>query len=334
MRWLLILIGFGCVTCSGPFHEESGTSSPELFESFWKEIDRHYSFFSYSKLDWDSVKTVYQPQITDATTSQELLAVFDEMLDLLHDPHTLLYSPTVVAGPTDYFDAFQVNVIDDMTLYFDEYQVINAVFDIGYLNHINLAYIRIKTFGAEAEIYESFDSLWYILSSRSGVIVDVRSNRGGMICNAEVILQSLADTVRISCWYRYRDGVRHSDFSSWEPFAISPDVHRSSGLSPRMMLLTNRQSFSACEWFVLSASAFPEVTVIGDTTGGGSGRPLLRELPNGWILQISNSQLKLPSGRDFQGTGLYPDIPVWISDAEVAGNIDAILETAIEKMSE
>ena len=47
---------------------------------------------------------------------------------------------------------------------------------------------------------------------------------------------------------------------------------------------------------------FPNVTVIGDNSGGGSGsRPILKELPNGWAYRVSSS---LVSGVDKIGIGL------------------------------
>jgi len=56
-------------------------------------------------------------------------------------------------------------------------------------------------------------------------------------------------------------------------------------------LLTNRRTFSAAESFVLAMRTLPQVTIVGDTTGGGSGNPLHRELPNGWGLSVSRNLL-------------------------------------------
>jgi C-terminal processing protease CtpA/Prc len=97
-----------------------------------------------------------------------------------------------------------------------------------------------------------------------------------------------------------------------------------------VMILTNRQSFSATEWFVLLMDLAPKVQIVGDTTGGGGSVPITRELPNGWTLRISNTQTRLPSGRMFQGTGIYPDVPVWISKEDESNSIDTILEKAME----
>ena len=48
------------------------------------------------------------------------------------------------------------------------------------------------------------------------------------------------------------------------------------------IVLTNRHSYSATNDFVNSMRCFPNVTLVGDKTGGGSGLPFSSELPNGW----------------------------------------------------
>jgi C-terminal processing protease CtpA/Prc len=94
-------------------------------------------------------------------------------------------------------------------------------------------------------------------------------------------------------------------------------------------ILTNRQTFSAAEWFVLFVKVMPNVTIIGDTTGGGSAKTILRELSNGWTLRTSNTQTLMSNGCDFQFTGLFPDIPIWISPEDYNREVDTILEKAI-----
>jgi C-terminal processing protease CtpA/Prc len=94
-------------------------------------------------------------------------------------------------------------------------------------------------------------------------------------------------------------------------------------------VLTNRGSFSATEWFVLFMQLQANVTIVGDTTGGGGAVPISRELPNGWILRVSNTQTKLASGKVFQKSGIAPDVPVWITESDEQKNVDTILESAI-----
>jgi C-terminal processing protease CtpA/Prc len=87
--------------------------------------------------------------------------------------------------------------------------------------------------------------------------------------------------------------------------------------------------YSATGWFLLEMKSLPYVKLIGDTTGGGSAQPIVRELPNGWIVRMSNSQRLSSEGKDDQYTGLYPDIPVWISQKNIQEGKDSILERAI-----
>jgi len=318
--WFFLMFG-----CEDPF--SSDQQQTDVFESFWEEVDRNYAFFDESEIDWDSIKLVNQQQINLLSSEQQLFETIDEMLKDLNDPHTVVYAPMGIAGPTNYFDQFPINQVDDMSGYFDNYTSLNRVFEYGMLKNVNLRYIRIKTFDGEANLFEQFDSLLNIFSGISGLIIDVRSNRGGLISNTEVVMKPLTDSTRRVAKYRARNGNSHADFSDWINSYIKPSGMRS--FTKPIAVLTNRQTFSATEWFVLSAAVLPNVTIVGDTTGGGSGRPILRELPNGWLLRVSNTQTQLPSGRDFQFTGLYPDIPIWISEKDRMNNVDTILEQAI-----
>ena len=57
----------------------------------------------------------------------------------------------------------------------------------------------------------------------------------------------------------------------------------------KVVVLTNRHSYSATNDFVNSMRCFPNVTLVGDKTGGGSGLPFSSELPNGWGVRFSAS---------------------------------------------
>jgi C-terminal processing protease CtpA/Prc len=76
--------------------------------------------------------------------------------------------------------------------------------------------------------------------------------------------------------------------------------------------------------------ALPNVTVIGDTTGGGSANPITLTLPNGWSYRVSRWIQYTAQKTIFEGIGLPPNIPLWISPADSAAGRDAILERAIQ----
>lgn len=325
--FILFLI-FLCVGCEKLPVNDNYNNPEYTFDTFWSELDRNFSFFSYLNISWDSVYSAYRPSVTSYTTDSELFHVFNNMLYLLNDPHTVVFAPMGIAGITNYFEQYPINQIDFNAQYFNYYQANDRIFEYGLLLEKNIGYIKIKTFNGDKANFEKFDSIINSFSFTDGLIIDVRSNRGGLISNTKTIIKSIADTVRLVCKYRTRNGPSHNDFSPWADYYIdnsTTTVHYNKPIA----VLTNRQSFSAAEWFVMSVRILPNVTVIGDTTGGGSAMPIIRELPNGWQLRISNTQTLLPSGRDFQFTGLYPDIPIWISKDDASKNIDTILEKAI-----
>ena len=319
---LLLLIG-----CEGGIKEKNNSDPEFIFESFWNELDRHYAFFTYMDLNWDSVYNVNKSRINKETGDIELFLIFEEILNLFHDAHTNLYAPMGIAGSTNYFDKFRINKTELDLNYFQYYQTNERIFEYGKIAGKNLGYINIKTFEGKKERFEKFDTIINSFGNSDGLIIDVRSNRGGLISNTETILNFLADTTLIVGKYRSRNGTDHEDFSDWVDYYVKKS-DKNIYKNP-IVILTNRLSYSATEWFILTASSLKNVTTIGDTTGGGSSFPVFRELPNGWMLRISNTQAMLPEGRDFQFTGLYPDQPMWISDEDIINNNDALLEKAI-----
>jgi C-terminal processing protease CtpA/Prc len=70
-------------------------------------------------------------------------------------------------------------------------------------------------------------------------------------------------------------------------------------------------------------------TVVGDTTGGSAGSPLVRELMNGWTYQVPESVELTPDGAAFEGKGLPPDVSVQNTVLEINRLVDSQLERAI-----
>ncbi len=329
--YYFLLVILTLLSCNTDIFDDESNNYITIYETFCDEVDRHYSFFTYLDFDWDSVQEAHLIEIDTCTSDNVLYATFSEILNCFDDPHTNIISPLGTGGNTNYFSQFPSNEIDYTYLYFSYYVVLNNCIQYGWIKNTKLGYIKIKTFEDEIDegLFAPFDSIVNIFSETEGLIIDLRSNTGGRINNASLAINNFIDSSRTAFQYRYRNGLRHNDFSDWVDYELKTDAQYNQ-YTKEIALLTNRKSYSATEWFIAMAAVLPNTTIIGDTTGGGSGIPLLRELPNGWVLRISNSQFKLPSGRDFQFEGIYPDIPIWLSDADYYNNTDAILEKAIE----
>lgn len=326
--WVCILL----TSCSTEWIEENNQDPPSVFDAYWHEIDRHYAFFDELDVNWKSVYNKYRPLINPQTTNAELHRYLEETTSLLMDAHTNLFTPFGTAGNVNYFNRFKINLVGPDTSNFPNGLISTRIFDYQIIDQSNLGYIRIKTFIGSTNEFNVFDDILTYLSSTNGIIIDVRSNGGGMNSNAAIIASRLIDQKRVAGRMRIRNGPNHTDFTDWSDISISPQNHHLLNNRP-VAVLTNRRTFSASEKFVMYAEVCPNVTVIGDTTGGGSGTPIVRELPNGWIVRTSNTQTQNSQGREFQFTGLYPDIPIWISDEDSAKHIDTILNKAIELLS-
>ena len=80
-------------------------------------------------------------------------------------------------------------------------------------------------------------------------------------------------------------------------------------------------------------SVLPNVTLVGDRTGGGGGMPMSSQLPNGWIVRYSAVPSYDSHGNDIE-FGIDPDVPAAITDADFLRGRDTIIETARRLLTE
>ena len=144
--------------------------------------------------------------------------------------------------------------------------------------------------------------------------------------NSREIVSRFTDKKRLYRKIRYRNGPDHDDFSNWKDDFITPSGNQ---YLKTTVVLTNEYCFSSTEDCILAFQVLPNTIIIGDTTGGGSGNPIQRELPNGWIYRLSNWQEVNSQMVYFEGIGIAPDSVVWITRQDSINGADRILETAV-----
>ena len=71
----------------------------------------------------------------------------------------------------------------------------------------------------------------------------------------------------------------------------------------------------------------PQVTIVGDQTGGGAGLPFTSELPNGWTVRFSASP-HLDADKQHIEFGIEPDVWADMTEEDEARGLDTIIETA------
>jgi C-terminal processing protease CtpA/Prc len=96
-----------------------------------------------------------------------------------------------------------------------------------------------------------------------------------------------------------------------------------------VVVLANRGCYSAANEFVSIMKSAPQVTVMGDKSGGGSGLPFSSELPNGWSVRFSASPM-FNAEKEHIEFGVEPDIYVSMLQADMEKKKDTIIEAARE----
>jgi len=334
LRYILIFLSGICLFASCEklvFPKDPANNATTNFQILWETMDEKYVFFDYKNIDWDSAYAVYRPQVYDGMPEQELFDLMAEMLNLLRDGHVNLrsefdvsyYKGTYLDDPENFsFDLVEKEYLGE------DYRRTS-----GMLNKElggNVGYIYYGSFNIPiSEAALDFLVNLYKEQNIRSLIIDIRNNTGGNIYNGFAFAERLVDTRREVYTTVYKNGPGRDDFS--EPFVayLEPIEEEEKRFSlDKIVLLTNRRTYSAGNFFTALLKAYPQVTVVGDKTGGGGGAPVGWELPNGWYFNFSGSITRLPDGTIIED-GIEPDLYESLTPADEAAGIDPVLEEAL-----
>jgi C-terminal processing protease CtpA/Prc len=319
--------------CSDPVlaPNKVAPTNADVFDALWNEFDLHYSFFEVKRVNWDSLRTVYRPRAIDAANDAALARVIGSMLNALADRHVSL----TTSGPASTMtllskidSAVARNPFDPRVT--DKYLQSKRAASGGHVEYgfvtPAIGYVRIPSFDGNGWIGE-LDEALAALKTATAMIVDVRGNRGGTHSLAIAAAGRFATTSATYSYTRIRNGPRHGDFTNNIAQIVRPAGP--AQFRGAVVVLTNRSVYSSAEDFVLAMDALPLVTTMGDSTGGASGLPMTRELPNGWTYQLSTWIEYTLDGRVFENIGLGPDAYVPTSWPELLRGVDAVMDRAI-----
>ncbi len=325
----VMALGLLFASCEKAFFEkENKTLSPtENFEYLWKQCDTKYAFFDYKGVNWNERHDYYKARINDGMSQEQLFNELAAMLNDLRDGHVNLVSNFNIStykfdflGPTN----IEERIVDQFYLTKDKH--ITGPFQHNFVDGSNIGYIRFTSFPGTV----TDGQLDYIIdryANTKGLIFDVRQNGGGAVSDVFKILSHFV-TAKTEVYQTYtKNGPGHNDFTDADKAYVE-----SSGktYTKKIFLLTDRGTFSSGSHFTLAMHNLPQVTVMGDTTGGGMGLPNGGQLPNGWTYRFSVTSTRDLDGANYEN-GIPPDMLKYINKADT--NKDAVIEAAIVEIN-
>jgi C-terminal processing protease CtpA/Prc len=173
----------------------------------------------------------------------------------------------------------------------------------------------------------NIDEVLYHFMACRGLIIDIRNNGGGMLTNAEKLAARFVHEPTLVGYMQHKTGTGHNDFSDMEEQWLEP----SSNIRwhKHVCVLTNRSVYSAANEFVKYMKQMPNVTIVGDKTGGGAGMPFSDLLPNGWAVRFSACPMYDAQKQNTE-FGIEPDHYVSLTDEDFNRGEDTIIELARE----
>lgn len=202
----------------------------------------------------------------------------------------------------------------------------------------DVVYVNLDQFEND-RIDTQFEAAWPRIRTAKALIIDVRDNGGGSSGYGEEILTHLTpDSIpRLSAKQRaYLPVNRARGFASvsWQGLGVGP-LHneRSDTFAGKVAVLIGPKTFSAAEDFVASFQLMHRGKLVGERSGGGTGQPLMFDLPGGGKARICAKRDEYPDGHTFVGSGIAPDVEVKATVDDVRAGRDPVLARAFAELT-
>lgn len=181
----------------------------------------------------------------------------------------------------------------------------------------NIGYIRLSSFISRNATME-FENALIENRNKDGLIIDLRSNPGGLLTNAIFIADMLLDGQTIVSTVD-RDGYKETQKSNPKVLTRQPIV-----------VLINGGSASASEILSGALKDNKRATIVGKKSFGKGLVQEINKLPGGSAMHITIQKYLTPNGTDINKKGIEPDYEVDITADDVKAERDPQLQKANE----
>ena len=313
--------------------EEKPNTPASNFETLWSDFDEHYGTFITKGIDWQAQYVKFRSQINDSMSNLDLFNTLKQMLDVLDDNHIFL-RPTKETGLPWYSGGILGRTkVEDYNKsvaqgYLIEKTKYNSSLEYGFFQD-NIGYINILNFDNNIDTYyKAMDEILDKLKDTKGIVIELRENGGGEDRVSQYVANRFASEKHLSFTSRLRNGPGHNDFG--DPIIFYTEPQGNYQYTKPVVMLTDLNTFSSGETFVLAMLQNKNVTQVGDVTGGALADAIERELPNGWSYRLPISDVRDANGKNLEQIGIQPKFKVISTKSELAAGHDKMMEKAIE----
>lgn len=300
-------------------------AAARAFDTVWDAFDKEYAKFGYlPKLDWKKAGEEWRKIAAKATTTYGAAAAIDGLVAQLHDLHAWVMCGD--EGLPGFYRERPLNA---------SYKAVqNAVKDLTDTKHSlswghagdGIGYVLID--GLEDHGTPGvFDEVLTKLADCKGLIVDLRFNGGGQEDIAASIASRFVDQKRVYSVDQFRIGPKHDQLGPKLERTIEPRAPR---WEQPVVCLQGQKTFSSAESMALMFAQCPQVTTMGDKTGGSSGAPRTLELEGGIKVNLPRWIDMDPAGNPIENVGVAPKVQIDAKPAEFTAVKDPVLDAALE----
>lgn len=354
MKIKILTIYIICLVACDIFYIQNEWDSDNLssFDYLTSEIADHYVFSDLKGLDLDDLKTTYRTQINNDMGDEDYFSILSAYMNELEDGHANIIAPFGYSSTYNHItgyseDDYNPNYVKRLIElnYLQDDDILGDVLKNGiiYRGDRCYGYIYYSTFLdiiSEYEIefiLERFNSIGV-----DGVILDIRSNGGGILLNMSTLVSYFGydeteKTKEVVKAWRRDSYDRYTQINALDitlGVEISFNITREDeAYNGPVALLTNRGSYSASSFTATAFKTYNNVKQIGDDTGGGMGLPIGGTMPNGWKYRFSSNIIMDVRAESYTESiynyenGVPADILV--EDDMETETVDEILEAAI-----
>ncbi|WP_158627538.1 S41 family peptidase [Corallococcus sp. AB038B] len=324
-------------------------SALEMFDVFRATFAEHYASFAQRDPDWLARLDAQRSRVTPGMDGRALFTLFADALRSLNDAHveliaddassdTLTYEPR----PTGTFEMLELAMdrparevqrewmrtyrdgILQTVLRGEGHHVANqrvlwgfAAPRVAYLNLLTMGGFVAGEEGKTPTLAQELAALEPVLdealtafAGAGAVILDVSNNRGGY----DAVARAVAERFTAKPVHAYSKWAMGAKDVPPQMFTLQPSS-RPFFHGP-VYVVTSDVTVSAGEVLTLALRALPNVVHVGTATRGAFSDMLVKPLPNGWTVHLSNEHYADAQGQDYEARGLPPQRPLDVFKGE------------------